>query len=115
MDNLRKMSRVCSAPELPAMCRGFKAGLRAIGIRRIWETFDDDQIRQIRMITSAGHVNIPVLKTRAMLNFSEYLYQLAETLTASDGPKLAYLLRPTSPHGKELVKQFRNTTVHNDF
>ena len=45
------------------------------------------------------------------MNFPEYLYQLAETLTASEGPKLAYLLRPTSPHGKELVKQFRNTTV----
>ncbi|KAI6100134.1 hypothetical protein F5141DRAFT_1009515, partial [Pisolithus sp. B1] len=29
-----------------------------------------------------------------------------------DGQRLAYLLRPTSPHGKDLVKEFRNPSVH---
>ena len=45
------------------------------------------------------------------MNFSDYLLQVAETLETSNGHNLAYLLRPTSPHGKELVKQFRKPTV----
>ncbi|EPQ59050.1 hypothetical protein GLOTRDRAFT_34717 [Gloeophyllum trabeum ATCC 11539] len=44
------------------------------------------------------------------LTFSEYLVQLTESVTNEDGPTLAYLLRPTSPHGKDLVKEFRNPT-----
>jgi len=36
---------------------------------------------------------------------------LAEAIQSENGPNLAYLLRPTSPHGKDLVKEFRNPTV----
>jgi hypothetical protein len=45
------------------------------------------------------------------INFATYLTQLADALQAQNGPNLAYLLRPTSPHGKDLVKEFRNPTV----
>ncbi|TFK55408.1 hypothetical protein OE88DRAFT_1672014, partial [Heliocybe sulcata] len=44
------------------------------------------------------------------LTFSEYQVQLTQVLSDEDGPGLAYLLRPTSPHGKDLVKEFRNPT-----
>ncbi|KZT29377.1 hypothetical protein NEOLEDRAFT_1128102 [Neolentinus lepideus HHB14362 ss-1] len=44
------------------------------------------------------------------LTFSEYLVQLTEALENENGPNLAYLLRPTSPHGKDLVKEFRSPT-----
>ncbi|KII94637.1 hypothetical protein PLICRDRAFT_33446 [Plicaturopsis crispa FD-325 SS-3] len=44
------------------------------------------------------------------MNFSTYFTQLADALQAENGPNLAYLLRPTSPHGKDLVKEFRNPT-----
>ncbi|TFK94260.1 COP9 signalosome complex subunit 12 [Polyporus arcularius HHB13444] len=39
--------------------------------------------------------------------FSVYLTQLAEALRDEKGPELAYLLKPTSEHGKALVKDFR--------
>ncbi|RPD66879.1 COP9 signalosome complex subunit 12 [Lentinus tigrinus ALCF2SS1-7] len=45
--------------------------------------------------------------------FSVYLTQLAEALREEKGPELAYLLKPTSDHGKALVKDFRgNITKH---
>ncbi|KAI0722381.1 COP9 signalosome complex subunit 12 [Cerioporus squamosus] len=45
--------------------------------------------------------------------FSVYLTQLAEALRDEKGPELAYLLKPTSEHGKALVKDFRgNITKH---
>ncbi|KAI6127354.1 hypothetical protein EDD16DRAFT_1690586 [Pisolithus croceorrhizus] len=40
--------------------------------------------------------------------FSTFLLQLAQAVAEEDGQRLAYLLRPTSPHGKDLVKEFRN-------
>ncbi|KAF8549697.1 hypothetical protein OG21DRAFT_1599065 [Imleria badia] len=40
--------------------------------------------------------------------FTNFLVQLLESVHAEDGQRLAYLLRPTSPHGKELVKEFKN-------
>ncbi|KIK78296.1 hypothetical protein PAXRUDRAFT_91800, partial [Paxillus rubicundulus Ve08.2h10] len=40
--------------------------------------------------------------------FSTFLVQLSETVQSENGQHLAYLLRPTSPHGKDLVKEFRN-------
>ncbi|KAF8638574.1 hypothetical protein AX17_002116 [Amanita inopinata Kibby_2008] len=43
-------------------------------------------------------------------NFSTFIVQLNDALASENGPTLAYLLRPTSPHGKELVKEFRNPT-----
>ncbi|KJA29706.1 hypothetical protein HYPSUDRAFT_31686 [Hypholoma sublateritium FD-334 SS-4] len=42
------------------------------------------------------------------MDFSTYIMQLNDAILAENGPNLAYLLRPTSPHGKELVKEFRN-------
>src|ERR1700722_4576432 len=45
------------------------------------------------------------------MNFSEYILHLLEAIEASNGPNLAYYLRPTSPHAKDLVKEFRNPTV----
>lgn len=44
------------------------------------------------------------------VDFSTYITQLNDALLAENGPNLAYLLRPTSPHGKDLVKEFRNPT-----
>ena len=69
--------------------------------------FLDNQLMQYARV----RVTCTIAGSLTVMNFPAYLYQLAETLAASEGPKLAYLLRPTSPHGKELVKQFRNTTV----
>ncbi|KAI9569279.1 hypothetical protein HD554DRAFT_599157 [Boletus coccyginus] len=40
--------------------------------------------------------------------FTTFLVQLLESVHAEDGQRLAYLLRPTSPHGKDLVKEFKN-------
>ncbi|KAI0722733.1 hypothetical protein C8Q76DRAFT_835904 [Earliella scabrosa] len=39
--------------------------------------------------------------------FSVFLTQLAQALREEKGPELAYLLKPTSEHGKGLVKNFR--------
>jgi len=45
------------------------------------------------------------------MDFSTYIVQLNDAIVNENGPNLAYLLRPTSPHGKDLVKEFRNPTV----
>ena len=45
------------------------------------------------------------------MDFSTFIVQLNDAIVAENGPNLAYLLRPTSPHGKDLVKEFRNPTV----
>ncbi|KAI0331304.1 hypothetical protein GY45DRAFT_1249206 [Cubamyces sp. BRFM 1775] len=42
--------------------------------------------------------------------FTTFLTQLADALREEKGPELAYLLKPTSEHGKGLVKEFRNPT-----
>ncbi|KAJ6615563.1 hypothetical protein B0H10DRAFT_1801123 [Mycena sp. CBHHK59/15] len=44
------------------------------------------------------------------MDFSTFLTQINDALNAENGPNLAYLLRPTSPHGKDLVKNFRSPT-----
>ncbi|KAI5123395.1 hypothetical protein M0805_006103 [Coniferiporia weirii] len=44
------------------------------------------------------------------ITFAEYLSMLGTALAQQQGPHLAYLLRPTSPHAKDLIKQFRNPT-----
>lgn len=43
--------------------------------------------------------------------FAQYLMNLDDALQSQNGPVLAYLLRPTSPHGKELLKDQRNPSV----
>ncbi|EPS98745.1 hypothetical protein FOMPIDRAFT_46713 [Fomitopsis schrenkii] len=42
--------------------------------------------------------------------FSTFLTQIASVLREEKGPELAYLLKPTSDHGKQLVKEFKNPT-----
>ncbi|KAJ3719349.1 hypothetical protein C8R42DRAFT_697145 [Lentinula raphanica] len=42
------------------------------------------------------------------MDFTTFLSQINDALIAENGPNLAYLLRPTSPHGKSLVKEFRS-------
>ena len=46
-----------------------------------------------------------------MVDFPNFILQLNDTLEAENGENLAYLLRPTSPHGKALVRQFKNANV----
>ena len=46
------------------------------------------------------------------MDFPTFTTQLNDALLAENGPNLAFLLRPTSPHGKALVKEFRNPTVY---
>ncbi|EKM79970.1 hypothetical protein AGABI1DRAFT_120015 [Agaricus bisporus var. burnettii JB137-S8] len=43
-------------------------------------------------------------------DFVTYLSQINNAVIAENGNDLAYLLRPTSPQGKDLVKEFRNPT-----
>jgi COP9 signalosome complex subunit 12 len=45
------------------------------------------------------------------VTFSQFIIQLSDALSMENGPTLAYLLRPTNPHGKDFVKEFRNPTV----
>ncbi len=45
------------------------------------------------------------------MDFATFVVQLNDAILFENGPNLAYLLRPTSPHGKDLVKEFRNPTV----
>lgn len=45
------------------------------------------------------------------MDLSTYLTQINDALIGENGSNLAYLLRPTSPHGKDLVKAFRAPTV----
>ncbi|PPQ67594.1 LOW QUALITY PROTEIN: hypothetical protein CVT25_012088 [Psilocybe cyanescens] len=44
------------------------------------------------------------------MDFPTFLVQLNDAVVNENGPCLAFLLRPTSPHGKDLVKEFRNPT-----
>ncbi|OSX59333.1 hypothetical protein POSPLADRAFT_1150079 [Postia placenta MAD-698-R-SB12] len=44
------------------------------------------------------------------IRFSTFISQIAQALQEERGPELAYLLKPTSEHGKQLVKEFRNPT-----
>lgn len=45
------------------------------------------------------------------ITFSIYLTQLVNALQNENGSDLALLLRPTSPHGKDLIKELRNPSV----
>ncbi|TFK71997.1 hypothetical protein BDN72DRAFT_836762 [Pluteus cervinus] len=44
------------------------------------------------------------------VDFPKFITQINDALIAENGHNLAYLLRPTSPHGKDLVKEYRNPT-----
>lgn len=48
------------------------------------------------------------------MSYTQFLTQVATALHEEDGLTLAFLIRPTSPHGKDLVKEFRNPTVRHD-
>ncbi|KAJ4472841.1 hypothetical protein C8J55DRAFT_519790 [Lentinula edodes] len=45
------------------------------------------------------------------MDFATFLSQINDALISENGPNLAYLLRPTSPHGKSLVKEFRSNAT----
>jgi hypothetical protein len=45
------------------------------------------------------------------MNFSTYLAQINDAVIAENGNNLAFLLRWSSPQGKDLVKEFRHPTV----
>ena len=45
------------------------------------------------------------------VTFTDFLEQISYTLDAYDGPRLAYLLRVTGPHVKDLLREFKNPTV----
>ncbi|TRM67840.1 hypothetical protein BD626DRAFT_545149 [Schizophyllum amplum] len=42
------------------------------------------------------------------MDFPTFITHINDSLAHENGIGLAYLLRPTSPHGRELVKQYRN-------
>ncbi|EIN10989.1 hypothetical protein PUNSTDRAFT_112772 [Punctularia strigosozonata HHB-11173 SS5] len=44
------------------------------------------------------------------MSFQKFLVQLAQAVQSENGPNLAFLLRPTSPHGRDIVKELRNPT-----
>ena len=43
--------------------------------------------------------------------FTNFLEQISHNLDAHDGPRLAYLLRITGPHVKDLLREFKNPSV----
>lgn len=45
------------------------------------------------------------------VTFTNFLEQISHNLDAHDGPRLAYLLRVTGPHVKDLLREFKNPTV----
>lgn len=45
------------------------------------------------------------------VTFTNFLEQISCNLDAHDGPRLAYLLRVTGPHVKDLLREFKNPTV----
>jgi COP9 signalosome complex subunit 12 len=45
------------------------------------------------------------------VTYAQFLTLLATALREENGLDLAYLIRPVSTHGKDLVKEFRNPTV----
>jgi len=48
------------------------------------------------------------------VTFTNFLEQISQNLDAHDGPRLAYLLRVTGPHVKDLLREFKNPTVSTD-
>jgi hypothetical protein len=45
------------------------------------------------------------------VTYTQFLTLIATALREENGLDLAYLIRPVSSHGKDLVKEFRNPTV----
>jgi len=45
------------------------------------------------------------------VTFTNFLEQISHNLDAHDGPRLAYLLRVTGPHVKDLLREFKNPTL----
>jgi hypothetical protein len=45
------------------------------------------------------------------VTFTNFLEQISHNLDAHDGPRLAYLLRITGPHVKDLLREFKNPSV----
>jgi hypothetical protein len=45
------------------------------------------------------------------VTYTQFLTLIATALRDENGLDLAYLIRPVSSHGKDLIKEFRNPTV----
>ena len=45
------------------------------------------------------------------VTYTQFLTLIATALRDENGLDLAYLIRPVSPHSKDLIKEFRNPTV----
>ena len=45
------------------------------------------------------------------VTYTQFLTLIATALRDENGLDLAHLIRPINPHGKDLVKEFRNPTV----
>lgn len=45
------------------------------------------------------------------VTYTQFLTLVATALRDENGLDLAYLIRPVSSHGKNLIKEFRNPTV----
>jgi hypothetical protein len=49
--------------------------------------------------------------TAMPVTYTQFLTLIATALHDENGLDLAHLIRPINPHGKDLVKEFRNPTV----
>jgi len=53
----------------------------------------------------------PLLPGLMPVTYTQFLTLIATALRDENGLDLAYLIRPVSPHSKDLIKEFRNPTV----
>jgi hypothetical protein len=56
----------------------------------------------------SSHTTLPALMP---VTYTQFLTLIATALHDENGLDLAYLIRPVSPHSKDLIKEFRNPTV----
>ena len=56
-------------------------------------------------------VQVTCIQLVMPVTFTNFLEQISYNLDAHDGPRLAYLLRVTGPHVKDLLREFKNPTV----
>lgn len=84
------------------------------GRREGWRAILVTVIDNLKRCDWLNHVTSRLLlyfNDKMPMEFATYIVQLNDAILLENGPNLAYLLRPTSPHGKDLVKEFRNPTV----
>lgn len=57
------------------------------------------------------HLRVCIISSNAFMDITTFQIQLNDAISAENGSLLAKLLHPANPHGKELVKTYRNHTV----